>query len=256
MSASPRGAAFFFFLLTFGYVVYRQTNWATLRKNGSHRLMISLFYLALSVASAFFFTVGYTVDACQSPQYLTACLGTLFPWAFIFGTVWASLIASPGWLSPFANTLGYGLVSLAGVKEVMSQTFKARTDIDESKGSLQSQEMARALNFIYGNESLLINEITTENFNKFWSSMEPLIKPNADRNKLLALVELKENAAMFVWYLLAGTLAIVVSFHYAMSAVCNISAAEMERRHREYENVLAKQSADSKKPVRVYTTRD
>ena len=236
--------------------MYRQTNWESLRNDSSQATVISLFYLGLSIAFAFFFTVGYTVDACQSPQYMTACLATLFPWTFIFGIVWASLIANPGWLSPFSNTLGYGLASLAGLKEIMNKTFESRSSLKTDSKNPEYLEMTQALNFIYGNEALLINELTTDNFDRFWSAMKPLIKTDKFRKNLLALVELKENAALFVWYMLAGSLAIVVSFHYAMSAECDVSAEELERRHQEYENVLAQQHSDSKKPVRIYSTQE
>ena len=86
--------------------------------------------------------------------------------------------------------------------------------------------------------------------------MKPLLRSGADKYKLLQLVALKENAGLFVWYLLAGFLASIVSYHYAISAECDVSADELERRHQEYEKVLASRDADSKKPVRIYTSRE
>ena len=62
---------------------------------------------------------------------------------------------------------------------------------------------AEALEQIYGDKSLIVNQLTAENFNGFWSKMSAagLFSKGADAYKtaLLNIVRLKNVVAELVW---------------------------------------------------------
>ena len=47
-------------------------------------------------------------------------INTIIPWVLIFGVINIILIIFPGWISPFANTFGYGVMNLLGLKQLLS----------------------------------------------------------------------------------------------------------------------------------------
>ena len=46
-------------------------------------------------------------------------INTIIPWIIIFGVMNIDLIIFPGWVSPFANTFGYGAMNLLGLKDLL-----------------------------------------------------------------------------------------------------------------------------------------
>ena len=98
-------------------------------------------------------------------QYMNAAYITLVPWVLIFGILNLMLLIFPGWLSPFSNTFGYGYdCNARELKRLFRNVFK-----DPGTVSGQSDKATEALNYIYGNQSLLVNEITMQNFDEFLS---------------------------------------------------------------------------------------
>ena len=78
------------------------------------------------------------------------------------------LIQFPGWKAPFANTLGYLLLKLSGIERLMRDIL-----VPEDKAS---QELKPSIRQIYRDQSLLVNEITPQNFEQFWDSNKDIIK--------------------------------------------------------------------------------
>ena len=65
----------------------------------------------------------------------------------------------PGWKAPFSNTLGYLIVWLSGVNNSFYKILKQ--DNNENK----------LLQMVYKDPSIMINEITPENFDLFIARM-------------------------------------------------------------------------------------
>tara|TARA_A100001015_G_C14544273_1_gene539098 strand:- start:31 stop:483 length:453 start_codon:yes stop_codon:yes gene_type:complete len=147
------------------------------------------------------------------------------------------------------------IILAAGLKRVMNSIL---IPLNSNMGEV-SGDFAEALTYIYGNQSLLVNQITPSNFKNFWdmfkeSGLAKRDMPNDAEGKLLSLVETKETCGVVTWYLLTGILAAVVSYNYIISSQCDLSSEELKRRHQEYSQVLAAKLDESKKPTRIYTT--
>jgi hypothetical protein len=152
----------------------------------------------------------------------------------------------PGWKSPFSNTFGYLAARVAGIKDAFNAI-------------LPSKISNKALQAIYEDNSLMINEITPGNFGDFWSKMQSSgmlsekVSPEA-KERLFKLVRMKDIVAEFVWYLLAGVLISSITFSYISNSKCKRSAEYMKQQHEEW-----KKDADTdeeKKEKKTYYVRD
>ena len=88
---------------------------------------------------------------------------------------------------------------------------------------------------IFKSPELLINEITPDNFDLFWSKLRPLFRPDADeyQNSLRKIIHIKDIIADFVWFCLAGAFTISVSFNNIANVDCQPTAEEMEEKGDE-----------------------
>ena len=136
------------------------------------------------------------------------------------------LLIFPGWLTPFSNTFGYGMTVALGIKKVIRNVFK-----DPGTVQGQSDKATEALNYIYGNQSLLVNEITMQNFEEFLVSMKTLLKVGEDSKEVVSLknlIFLKESVAQYMWFLLTGSLVIAVATNSIINTGCNYSEESLK----------------------------
>lgn len=219
----------------------------------SLRMMITIGYFLSIVLVQFFLNLNVAHQLCGGSQYGTAALVTFIPWFMIFGLLKMLLTVFTGWLSPFSNTLGYLVASLAGVRGTLDSILKPK--ISSSAGTKAS---ANALEHIYNDPSLLINEITPRNFDNFWETMKSggLFKSDADVHKmaLRKLVRLKDIVSEFIWFVLAGSLVASISFNYMVNKTCTLSADEIKKNVEKADTKKAKEAKEDKKPPRVYST--
>jgi hypothetical protein len=148
----------------------------------------------------------------------------------------------PGWLSPFSNTFGYLVAKLAGIEKFFSDILNPKIIKTDTDSSINAAA-AEALEHIYGDKSLLLNEITSENIETFWSQMtdakllKASVKDNNDiKTKLLWFINLKTNIAIYIWYILTGALITSVSYNYIMNNGCNKTSSDMIKQNTEYIN--------------------
>jgi len=215
-------------------------------------------YILLLIVGEYFINLDLTNSICGSNQWDTALLVTMLPWVVIFGILNLMLIMFPGWLAPFSNTFGYGVAKLSGLRDLANDIFKS----DEDYGKA-GKDASEALAHIYTDQSLLVNEITQNNFDNFWIKMKTLFNSGVYDNqelkeKLRDMVRLKDLVAEFVWYMLTGGLVTSVGYNYIVNSSCTLSSAEMKKRHEDYvdnEQKIkdAKESGDIPEQ-RVYTT--
>lgn len=217
-------------------------------------------YILLIIVGEYFINLNLTNAMCGTNQWETAILVTIIPWVIIFGLLNIMLIVFPGWLAPFSNTFGYGIARLAGLGDLMEKIIKPKID---NAASQQMKDMQEALAHIYSDKSLLVNEITLGNFDNFWSNMSVVFKKgvvnNADlKNQLRNMVRLKDLVAKYIWYMLTGILVTSVGYNYTVNVGCSQSVTEMQKRHDEYEEDLAKQEEEKANapPQRMYTLNE
>ena len=151
-SPNPIFAIIVFLSLTIVYFVVKY-----LLGESSMSQIVFLIYIVTLILFEMKINLDVTKDMCGSSQWGTAFIVTAIPWVFIFGFLNVLLSIFPGWLIPFSNTFGYGIAKIAGIQDVFNDILAPKS----GKGKL-----AEALEHIYNDSSLLLNEITVANFDE------------------------------------------------------------------------------------------
>jgi len=237
--SNPSGqVTYWFFMLTLFYFIIRYS----VGTEGSQGLVWMIIYYLLLVLVMFNFNSKIIEEKCYgNSNFSLAVWATLVPWITIFVTLNIVLTILPGWKAPFSNTLGYLVANLAGLNSVINELFEPPgTKKKNPNEAYMSGPVAMAIERIYGNKALIVNEITPDNFESFFSSMNELFKSEYQvkgsdkqitiKNKLKGLIILKDMVAEWLWYVLTGILTASVSTNYILSQNCNLSVKELEQR--------------------------
>jgi len=213
---------------------------------------LATIYVAVIIIVQFIFNLSNAAQICSytnvsgetiaPPQaFGTVLMYTLIPNFFILGSVVALISIFPGWLSPFSNTFGYFFVSCLGLKQLFNSMVKSK-----SSNPLLEQ--------ICADQSLIINEMTPDNYEDF---MKTLCKKNGiiegdkvpdcsnakpgagtDENKrahfatyynLYKFVMWKNIIAEYIWYLLAGGLTLSIGSNAVINMSCEYSAKDLKQ---------------------------
>ena len=118
-------AVIFFILITtiFTVIIYitLPNNIPSNETNTSTNTIYFLIYILILVIGNYFINLNITKTVCGGqPQWATTMINTIIPWILIFGVMNIVLIIFPGWVSPFANTFGYGAMNLLGLKDLLT----------------------------------------------------------------------------------------------------------------------------------------
>ena len=226
-------------------------------KNGSPIMkIVFIVYILLLFFGNYLINTSITTELCGgTPQWGTTFIVTFLPWILIFGIVNIILVIFPGWLVPFSNTFGYFVVTLFGIKDLFNKKIiipkSSSGTVKDSEISKENIMVARALQQIYGNESLLINEIPrigeneeerVVNFDKFYITMQKLKifktinneEDNESKVSLYKLLKIKDYIAEYVWYILAGILVSSITYNYIVNVGCDFSSAQMSDAYSRY----------------------
>jgi len=234
-------------------VVYIICDYQNTLGSAPTQLKFTMAYLAFILVIEFIINSYLTKSICGDYQIATSLPATFIPWVVIFGSVILLLTALPGWLSPFSNTFGYTAALMNGLDNTVNSILK-------DDGGESNAELSKAITHIYTDKSLLINELTPDNFNTFWTSMKSAFKPSVLndetlKNKLFSIVVLKYSVAKFIWYILAGILTTYVSFNYIITSSCDARSTQSNRQLDNYTNQLEKkQAAETTKRKYVMNT--
>lgn len=269
---SPITSLIIFLVLTLGYFIAKyyikppNPNQSTKNFFGfTTNIVLTIVYALAVIVSQFFVNLSMTTSICGTQQFVTAIYSTVLPWVVIFGSVIGILKVFPSWLSPFSNTFGYAVCYLSGINSYFEDILTDRKAVN-----IQNKDKAgfvQAIDHIYEDKSVLINSLTLENLADQWNSMTSvnLIKSSAggvdgiSYNKLKQFIKMKNEVAEFMWYALTGGLVTSYSYNNIVNAGCQLSAAEMKKRHDDYmakEKEIAKQKNDNSKTEMVYKTYD
>lgn len=242
----------FFFIITAIYTVIKT------KVKKEHKTIWLLVYLFLVIIVEFFLNLSLTNYMCGSNNFGLALSVTAIPWILIFGIINIMLIMFPGWLSPFSNTFGYLAAKLSGVNSLVEDLLK------EPKNA--NNNIKETLDYLYTDKALFVNELTETNIDDMWGKMTAggLFKENISNEKekkdeLISIVRLKTSIAEFIWYILSGALVTSISYNYIINATCEQSVGDMQRRHKDYEQLMKKEFAqkqDSGTNPKVYATYD
>lgn len=217
-----------------------------------------MYYIALIIASQLLLNVFYLMSKCGgSPgQNIAAAFGyTLVPYLFIFGILVAVIVLYPSLKTAFSNVIGYMFIS-SSANRVLTELL-VNTNIQDAAAQLEPEEQrkmehtAELIMKICSNMSLLINQITPENFNHMWNNvLTPLFKrsltPDTLKEKkeeLLRLVALKDNIGEGCWYVYAGVLVTSMVAYNLATRGCIKSVEQIKEDHDKY---IKEQEANTK----------
>lgn len=187
-------------------------------------VVLFIFQIMASIFGYKSYAISYTgndnIDiSSKVPQII---LYTIIPWIVMFGSLVALLKIFPGWKLPFANTFGYLIVKLLGIKKLATKLIISYDEVGNSlEPNTDDDNFNRAIRTvkpIIQDPSMILNEISSDNFDNFWKTMEDgkilkteeyykitYNKPREQaRSTLEKFINIKENIAEYIWYILAG----------------------------------------------------
>lgn len=219
-----------FILITIVYFIAKYANVAT-----NNVLMIA-YYLAV-ILSQFMANWNVSQSLCGSVQWNIVIAITLIPWVIIFSLLIGLLSVFEGWLTPFANTIGYGVIKMMGVSDLLNQILESKMPTTDNT-STDVKLIAESLEHLYSDNSLFINELHLNNFDTIWDIMKNggLFKKDVTdemRESLHNMVRLRFMISEFIWYLLTGALITLISYNYLANSGCQQSASDMEALHKD-----------------------
>ena len=168
--------------------------------------MSLLLYFGITLLSQLITNIIVIVNYCGgtflSNLKYTALI-TFVPWILIFGILIVLLIVMPNFKNAFSDVVGYYAVSTRAnfiLSELLNHSNKVlgetetivNENMDNTSTILSSDNNVEKLNKlqteiqkessdliseIFSNLSLLINKITPANFNTYWNTLRPLMKP-------------------------------------------------------------------------------
>jgi len=206
-------------------------------------------YLLIICLTQFLLNTAYLTNKCGGEvknNIGPAALYTFFPWLIIFGIIIAILIIFPGFKSAFSDVIGY--FAIAG----SAKTLFANIMLDPTKQA-EIASAADTLVKMLGNKSILINQITPDNFLGSWELLKPLMKDIITgqveidyKAKLLDLVVLKDNIGEAFWYVYTAILISSVVYYNLASRGCVKSAAQIKAGYDKYQEDQAAKEAEEK----------
>lgn len=192
-------------------------------------------------------------------------VSTFVPWLLFFGGLMLVLIIFPGFKGAFSNVVGYYavyrasntiLVKLLGNAQV-DRTIENTQETDKEDAHLLEKASDAVLKLV-GNTSIMINQITPENFENMWKMMIPVMKPemrgtaNAPlKCELLEQVVLRDNIGECCWYIYTMLLLIVVVKTMLMKQECVTSLSQVKEHASDYDAQQSMKDDQEKKDKSV-----
>jgi hypothetical protein len=277
----------FFLVLFAAYSYYKYT------KNGVLSTSVNILFFIVLITGEYFINLAMSKDICGFDQEKTALIATVLPWFVVLGALKAALVVFPGWITPFSNTFGYIFVSVVtDLKDVFNAILTPQFDLAPPKdggqkgggegdggqkgggdGGLQDsadipednvknkRDIGRALEQIYTDQSILLNELSLDNLDRFWDSFKEsrLIRPSAkieDLEKIRKFLMMKSIVGEFVWLTLSGMLVVSISYNYLLNMGCSFTPEQQKIRAqvlKEAQDAAKKKEAEDKNRVMTVT---
>ena len=195
------------------------------RMNNRSSLIISIIYGLSVLVIQIIKNIKNINIRCGPGNSDWGIIHTLVPNILIFGLTIMLVQAFPAWKSPFSNTIGY-LVSMSPLGGNIKRSFN---------GLMLNSSNKNLVKEIMTDSSMMINEITPENFELFIKKMKNngLIHKNNDTNMYLSNlyngVYVKDLVSKSLWYLLAGLITITIAYNSILGMECQKSMERINR---------------------------
>ena len=276
MAELSSSVAIFFFLAVFGAYSYYKY-----KKNGVLSGGITFLFFLVLIIGEYFINLAMSKDICGFDQEKTALMATVLPWFLVLGVLKSALVVFPGWLIPFSNTFGFMVVSaVTDLKDVFNAILTPQFDLapEAQKGGggadaavnsadvpnddvKNKRDIGRALEQIYTDQSIILNELNLDNLDRFWDSFKEsrLIRPSAkveDLEKIRKFLMMKTIVGEFVWLVLCGLLVVSISYNYLLNMGCTFTAEQQKIRAqvlKETQDAAKKKEAEEKNKVLTVT---
>jgi hypothetical protein len=215
--------------------------------------MVCIYFL-LILLTQFGINSGVIINKCGgsvSQNLGVAGLMTFLPWVLIFGVIILILIIYPGFKSAFSDVVGYFyvsnkaktlfndlLVDINSVNKIESSSAEL-----EQKGGADIQEVSDLILKLYGNMSIIINQIVPSNFLQYMGLLKPLMKPKyesdpalllAKEEELLKIVSTRDNIGEAFWYTYTGILIISITQYYIHTRPCVKDEETMQSNYQQF----------------------
>lgn len=216
-------------------------------KNNLSRL--GLYFLA-TILSQFVINVIYLVNKCGGSagnNIGAAALFTFIPWVFIFGILMVVLFMFPGIKSAFSDVVGYFAIS-GKANNILSSILldtEVKEAIENAQGSMEEKskmsKSAEAVMKMFGNKSIIINQMNPENFLSVWDILKPLMVHGGNipgieekQRQLLQLTVIRDNIGEALWYIYSAILiSSIVSYNLATRG-CIKDVSQIKQEHDAY----------------------
>jgi len=195
---------------------------------------------------------------CGGVQMQISLYATLMPWIIIFGSFAICLIVFPGWLRAFSNTFGMKAAQMFGIDETIDKLFDSasKSQLAESAKDLGNIDLLKAIDSVYTGKTIFINELTYDDveITKIMKpdnslDLDPTGKPKIvvkwenldsltpaglnkkyldddDKKKLYDKLLLKDTVGYFIWYVLVGSMTVLVSTNTLLNSGCDSKAGD------------------------------
>jgi len=188
--------------------------------------ILGVIYVVAIISTQTSINTGLAKSLCDNNKSLSvALLATIFPIVFMFGLLQLMLMIFPGWLEPFSNTIGYIIVKITGLNNLLNKLIVSRS---------ADKSITRAINNIYNDPSIFINQFNDSDagaFDTLWQkNLDAGIFTSCAKigsplyNQFKSLVKLKDIVSEFIWYILVGILVTSKSYNYIVMQPCSLSA--------------------------------
>jgi hypothetical protein len=277
MAELSSSVAIFFFLAVFGAYSYYKY-----KKNGVLSGGITFLFFLVLIIGEYFINLAMSKDICGFDQEKTALMATVLPWFLVLGVLKSALVVFPGWLIPFSNTFGFMVVSaVTDLKDVFNAILTPQFDLapEAQKGGggadaavnsadvpnddvKNKRDIGRALEQIYTDQSIILNELNLDNLDRFWDSFKEsrLIRPSAkveDLEKIRKFLMMKTIVGEFVWLVLCGLLVVSISYNYLLNMGCSFTPEQQKIRAqvlKETQDAAKKKEQEEKNKVLTVTS--
>jgi hypothetical protein len=182
---------------------------------------------------------------------------TFIPWILIFGVMIIVLVIFPGFKSAFSDVVGYYYVSrqannvlteLLMDKNIQTKIDDSQDSTPEAKGKMQ--DAADAVIKIFGEKSVLINQIVPNNFQNYWNTLRVLMKPeyrtdtpksNDLKQQFFNLVVVRDQVGEAMWFIYTGILLASIVQLKLLSRGCETSLDAMQKNYQKFKEEEKKQ---------------
>lgn len=218
----------------------------------------SYLYLAIYIFSVIL--IQFIINSYQltlqcggnvSDNIAIAGIYTFIPWFLIFGAVIILLLTYPEVKRAFSDVIGYFYISSIAntlLNELLiDQNIQEKIDNDKSLTSEKKKALessANAIIRIFGNTSILINQIVPENFLKYWDILLPLMKPQYQtgdktiitdiKNRFFDVVVSRDNIGEAMWFIYTGIILTAIIQMKLTTKGCVNNSKTMEKNYQSF----------------------